>query len=276
MAPSKGSSSETDILWIERLQQRHERDASGLYYVEGMRQVLCALKAGLPLERLVYSEILAPAMMQKQVRLARRDGVAVLRVSPEQFRRLSVATHASGIGAVIRQKWTRIEEADPAAGLCWVAIGGSRSPGNVGTMMRAAEAAGAAGVIIFDKATDPLDQPVIRASMGGIFGLRLVRATLPELLLWVRRHRCRIVGMSPGGEISYSSIPIDSPLVLMFGEERKGLNQKELAVCWQTARIPMVGDADSLNVGVAAGVVLFDLLRRRTECQEYADRCGVS
>jgi tRNA G18 (ribose-2'-O)-methylase SpoU len=104
----------------------------------------------------------------------------------------------------------------------------------------------------------------VRASRGGIFGLRLVRASHDEAAGWASCHGCRVVGMSPCGGASYPGIGLRSPLLVLFGEERRGLTERELALCTDLATIPVVGPADSLNLGVAAGIVLFDLLRRRS------------
>ena len=251
-----------DIGRIRELRLRPARDATGQYYVEGLRQVFCALDANLPLELLVYCETLAPTIAQRRVRLARRAGARVMRVSPEQFRSVSTTSRASGIGAVLGQHWSSMQDADPAGGLCWIGLGLTRSTGNLGTLLRTAEAVGVAGVIFLDRLTDPFDAQVVRASMGGIFGLRLVRATHAELAEWVSRHRGEVVGAAPRGDVSYTEIPLRSPLVVLFGEERRGLTEPELRLCTRIAAIPMTGRADSLNLGVAAGVVLFDLRRR--------------
>ena len=122
-----------------------------------------------------------------------------------------------------------------------------------------------AGLIVLEPQTDPFDEGVVRASMGGIFSLQLARATHDELCEWASDRRCSIVGMSPRGDTSYTAIDIRSPVVIFLGEERRGLTERELSICHSTAGIPMRGHADSLNIGVAAGVVLFDLLRRRGE-----------
>jgi TrmH family RNA methyltransferase len=253
-----------EIARIRRLAARQERDATGLHYIEGLRQVFCALDSDLPLHLLVYCEALAPAIAQKRVRIAKHDGCRVLRLTPEQFRGISTAPRASGIGAILSQHWLSLDDAKASSGLCWIALGLTRSAGNLGTVLRTAEAAGAGGIIFLEGATDPFDPQVVRASMGGIFGLRLVRATHRELAAWAARHRCRVIGTSPGGDSCYTDVSLGSPLVLLFGEERKGLTERELALCGQTVRFPTVGRADSLNLGVATAVMLFDLRRRST------------
>jgi len=248
---------------IRSLRLRAVRERTGLHYVEGFRNFIQALDAQIPVESILYSEVLAqnPAV-QKNVRLQKRAGVPVLRVSPEVFRGVSGTLRASGIGAIFRQHWTPLTAADPRQGTCWIAVSSIRSPGNVGTMLRTAEAVGVGGVIFLGDQVDPFDPAVIRASMGGVFRLRLLRCGLPELVSWKARWGCRFWGTSPAAEGLYTEAPIDPPLVVFFGDERRGLSPEELALCTQTLRIPIVGRADSLNVGVAAGVILFEVLRR--------------
>jgi TrmH family RNA methyltransferase len=129
--------------------------------------------------------------------------------------------------------------------------------------VRTAEAVGASGIIFLGDQADPFDPAVVRASMGGIFRIQLARAGIELFEAWVRRHGCTVVGASPAGSTSYTDVPVDPPLVVLLGEERVGLSPRETAVATHLARIPMVGTADSLNVGVAAGVMLYEILRRR-------------
>jgi len=251
------------LVRIHRLQQRSVRERTGLHYIEGFRNFIQALDAKISVEAIVYSEILAqnPAV-QKNVRLQKRAGVPVVRVTPETFRRSSGTARASGIGAILRQHWTPLAEADPRQGCCWIALSSIRSPGNLGTILRTAEAAGVGGVVLIGDAVDPFDPAVVRASMGGLFRLRLVRTSLREFVDWAARWTCRIWGTSPSAEGLYTEATVDAPLVVLFGDERRGLSLEEQAICTQMSRIPIVGHADSLNVGVAAGVILFEVLRR--------------
>lgn len=248
---------------IRRLRLRSVRDRTGLHYVEGFRVVLQALDAQVPIDTLLYSEILArnPAV-QKKVRLSRRAGTRVVRVTPEEFRSVSETHRASGIGAILRQHWTPLDRVDPREGLCWVAVRFLRSPGNLGTLLRTAEAVGAGGAIFLGDVADPFDPNVVRASMGGLFNLKLVRASIEGFASWSRLHGCRVLGTSPSAADAYTQVPVDPPLVVLFGEERAGLSEEELEACTHRARIPIAGRADSLNVGVAAGVMLYEVLRR--------------
>lgn len=162
------------------------------------------------------SEALAPTIAQKSIHLARRAGVPTLRVTSDEFRSLYATDRASGVGAVLAQHWSMLDDADPGVGLCWVAVGLARSPGNLGSVPRTAEAAGTAGIIVLDAATDPFDSGAVRASMGGIFGLRLVRATHEEVSAWAQRNACSVVGMSPHGAGTHTRIDAGAPTVIFM------------------------------------------------------------
>lgn len=249
---------------VRTLRLRDVRTRFGLHFIEGFRNFIQALDAGIPIDTILYSEILAqnPAV-QKNVRLQKRAGVPIVRVRPEQFRAISGTARASGIGAIVRQHWTPLGDADPRQGTCWIAFSSLRSPGNIGTILRTAEAAGVGGVLLIGGQVDPFDPAVVRASMGGMFRLRLVRCALGDLAPWKERWGCRFWGTSPSADGIYTEASVQSPLVVFFGDERRGLAPEELALCTQTSRIPIVGRADSLNVGVAAGVILYEVVRRR-------------
>jgi TrmH family RNA methyltransferase len=221
-----------------------------------------------------------------------------VRVSPEQFRRISTAEHASGIGAIVRQHWTPLTQANPRAGLGWLVVERIRSPGNLGTILRTAEACGAGGAIFIRAAhlegdspilppvtrngatssprgkigtvpdhcdplgCDPFDPAVLRGSMGGLLHLKLVRATHEEVARWANRHDVQLVGLSPSAARLWTELPRGRPTALVIGEERSGLSPHQQSLCHTTVRLPMSGTADSLNVAIATGVVLYELVRR--------------
>lgn len=129
-------------------------------------------------------------------------------------------------------------------------------------MLRTAEATGVAGVIFLGRASDPFDPAVVRASMGGIFHLRLVRSKHAAVRAWATRHGVKLVGLAPGGTLLWTEAAHARPLGLLIGEEREGLTPEALKICHQTTRLPMFGRADSLNITVATGVMLYELLKR--------------
>ncbi len=252
---------------IQKLMRPGFRRSSGLAWVEGSRGFIRAVDHRRRIQTIVLCErLLKPAVVQMMVRRLRRTGTDVVRVTPEQFRLLSRTPRASGIGVLLRQHWTPLDQLRAEAESCWIAVSRIRSPGNLGTIIRTAEAVGLAGVIFLDSQTDPFDPGVMRGSMGSVISMRLTRTTLASLVDWARRHDVALLGTSPRGcELFTTALPQRS--VVLLGEEREGLTRAELDACATTVRIPMADGSDSINVAVAAGVVLFEL-RRRSAAQQ--------
>ena len=250
---------------------RQLRDSTRRFWIEGLRQFLWACDAGLTFDTVYHSRVLLKSGdVRRRIDRFVASGVRRVGLSPEEFRSISITERASGVGAIVRQHWTSLQRLDPRAGLCWLVVESIRSPGNLGTILRTAEATGAAGVIFVGCDADPFDPRVVRASMGGIFHLKLARTTLPELRQWSSEHGVRIVGLSPRASRLWTDIPTDHPTALLIGEERQGLTVGAAALCDTSARLPMVGCGDSINVAVATGVMLYELVRRRQPARGHA------
>jgi RNA methyltransferase, TrmH family len=255
---------EQTIARVRRLQKsRIARDRAGQFWIEGVRQFLRAADAGLKFDMIVYSRILLKQDdAHARLRILREHHVPCIGVAPEQFRRLSIAPHASGIGAIVKYHLTPINRADPYRGLCWLVLEHIRSPGNLGTILRTAEATGVSGVVFLGRDCDPFDPAVVRASMGGIFHLQLVRTTHERFARWARGLGIELIGLAPGAQKLWTVLPYVAPTALAIGEERRGLSERLSQICTSVVRLPMTGHTDSLNVAVATGVVLYELIRR--------------
>lgn len=250
---------------IRSLSHRSARDRSGLFWIEGIRNFVEACHAGLRFESVVRSPILLKSSLVGMLaRQLAAQGVPQWQVSPEQFRSVCRAEHASGIGAVARQHWIPLERAASKPGLCWVVVEHLRSPGNLGSIIRTAEAVSAAGLLFVGPTCDPFDCGVVRASMSGILRLPLARATPDKLRAWVEATGTTLVGLSPEGSRLWTDLPTSPRIGLVLGDERRGLSVALRSLCHSFVRLPMTGRADSLNVGVAAGIVMYELVRRRT------------
>jgi len=186
-----------------------------------------------------------------------------IHVSPEQFRSVCLSAHASGIGAVVAQHWASLDRLPADRGLCWLVLEDVRSSGNLGTIFRTAEACGVGGIILIGPNCDPFDPAVVRSSMGGIFHLSLARATPEQVKKWATAHHVHLIGLSPHAPHLWSEFPMPPRVGIVIGEERKGLSPRLSAMCRSTVRLPMTGRADSLNVGVAAGVMMYEIVRRQ-------------
>lgn len=271
---------------IRALRQRKEREQRGCYFVEGIRIVAEAVELAAAIELLIVApDLLTSAFAGALVETGRAQGVDVLDVSAEVFRSLSTKDGPQGLGAVLRQRWERIEEvtlpplngtsspSTPALqpGGLWVALDEIADPGNLGAILRTCDATGAAGVLLLGNTTDPYDPAALRASMGAIIAQRLVRASFAEFSDWKRRQGIAVVGTSGGAPLDYQAYTYPMPAVLLMGSERQGLDAAQRAVCDAVVGIPMAGRSDSLNLAVATAVVLYEIFNQRRR-QEIGDR----
>lgn len=183
---------------VRALADARTRQIQNCFWIEGVRNFVQACDAQLPFDTVVYCPVLLKSPVANM--LCRRlvaSGARRVRISPEQFRGISTTARASGIGAIVHQRWTPLKKAQPIGGLCWLVVEEIRSPGNLGTILRTAEACGVSGVIFVGSRCDPFDPAVLRASMGGICHLPLIRATHEEIGRWAARHGVELVGLSP-------------------------------------------------------------------------------
>jgi TrmH family RNA methyltransferase len=257
---------ESTLAEIERLQSdRTHRDTRRAFFVEGVRNVVQAIENGFDIETLLYSDqLLTVPIARRLVRDRTRSGVPTLRVSPETFRRVSRTHRASGVGAIVAQRWSPLHGVSPKAGLCWVVLEAIRSVGNLGSLIRTSEAVGGAGFILIGTRIDPYDPAVVRASMGALFRQKLIRTSYRSLSHWFRRHGCRVIGASPDGSAELHRFDYPRPTILILGEERQGLTPVQRGLCSCLVRIPMVGVADSLNLAVAGSLLLYEVYRARS------------
>ena len=248
---------------IERLQvDRQYRDSQGLFFVEGVRNFIEAIDHNCPLHTLLYSErLLINPIARKLVRRLKRAGHPFARVTPEQFRKVSRTERASGVGAILRQQLKALDQIDLQDQQCWTALSHMRSLGNFGALARTSAATGAAGFILMGDSIDPFDPSVIRATMGALFKQTLVRTSREQLRRWARKHNVQVVGASPGGDLDYRQISYTRPVVLVLGEERKGLTDEQRSICNHIVRIPMAEGMDSLNVAVAGSLLMYEMFR---------------
>jgi len=255
---------------VRALSHRKVRDASGTFWVEGIRQFVQAFDASYPFEAIVYSRVLLKSdLAEMLVRRLGARGVRRVAVTPEQFRSVSTTERASGIGAVVRQRWTPLGDVPVDRPL--LVIESLRSAGNLGTILRTAEATGVGAVVFLSAACDPFDPAVVRAIMGGIFHLRLVPTDHANFAGWAAKRGVAVVGLSPEAPRLWMELDhAGGPVAVLIGEERSGLTAAGRALSTQTVRLPMCGRADSLNVGVATGVMLYELVRRQHQSESAA------
>lgn len=256
------SSANDRLKAVRRLARRRDR---GAFVVEGHRQLRRALEGHAALHA-VYAapDLFLGAGDAELVRLAERRGADVVELGAAAFRSISSGARPDGLLAVAARWPTPLRSipVDPSP-LLLVAQGIER-PGNLGTIVRTACAAGATGLVCCDPQTDVFHPRTVSASVGGVFRLPLAVAAAAETVAWLRAHRIRIVVASPVGSLPPWGADLAGPVAVVFGCEKRGVTSTWLDAADDVVGIPMPGEAmDSLNVAVAAGVVLFEAARQR-------------
>lgn len=249
---------------IRKLRARGERDRTGTFFVEGIRQVVEAVQSDFEvIELIVASELLRSELALNMLDEQAHQGSAVMDVTGEVFASISDRDHPQGLAAVVRQRQPALSDLEVTDSGIWVALESISDPGNLGTILRTADAVGVSGVVLVGQSTDPYDPTVVRASMGALFTQPVVRTSAVELLDWAQTNQIGIAGTSPAATMDYSETDYPSPLLLLMGSERHGLSQRLLDSCDHLVRLPMVGRVDSLNLAVSTGVMLYEIFHRR-------------
>lgn len=248
-----------------KLRQRSHRDDAGLMLIEGYREIHRALEHGYRPTQLFYCEDLWLKHENEPALVARcRDlGADLFPCSKPVFEKLAYRERPDGLLAVGPQIVKRLADLtlpDDALLLVCEAI---EKPGNLGTMLRSADASGAAAVIVCDPCTDIHNPNVVRASTGTLFTLPVAQTTADELLPWLRANGFAILAATPHAEKLHFQQPLTGRVALCLGSEQYGLTDAFMRDAALRVRIPMLGVADSLNVSAAATILLAEAVRQR-------------
>jgi TrmH family RNA methyltransferase len=247
-----------------RLRDRRTREATGLTIVEGGRELLRALAAGVRVREafvcrdLVRSEDAETAI--EHLRAARAD---VIEVGPTAFAKLAFGARTEGVLATVRVPSVEIADLDlPPEPLILVAEG-IEKPGNLGAVFRSADGAGADAVVAASPRTDLFNPNAIRASLGTIFAVPFGSAPAAKVLAWLRLHEMRIVAARPGAALLATDADLRGRVAIVVGAEAEGLGDAWNEPDIEAVRLPMLGVADSLNVAASSAVLLYEARRQR-------------
>ncbi|MGB3329562.1 MAG: RNA methyltransferase [Thermomicrobiales bacterium] len=246
-----------------RLHSRKEREATGRFLVEGIRPVRAALQSSAEVEGVLYvPESLRDGYGRATIDLAMARNLPCLPLTASQFASISTRENPRGIAAVGRQAWSSLSQLTFATAPI-VVLHEPQDPGNLGTILRTCDAAGAAGVVLTGNAVDPWHPTALRAAMGATFGIPLVRCDLMACIAWADALSVAIVGTSDRAATDYATHRYDDRFVLLMGSERQGLPASLEAIAETMVRIPMAGQADSLNLAIATSLVLYEARNQR-------------
>lgn len=235
------------------LQQHKARAQSGLFLIEGIHHVGAAIEAGWEIEAILYSPDDLRSQFAHEL-VARFPG----RVEPLPSRILQTLAgkdNPQGILAIAQQRYFLLSQLHPIQSA--VALVSPQDPGNVGTILRTLDAVGADCLFILDGGVDAYHPTAIRASMGALFWKPVVRTTFVEFDAWRRECGYSLIGSSAHGELDFAVCQPTKPWILLCGSEQKGLTEEHARACTAMVSLPMQGHASSLNLAVAASVLLY-------------------
>jgi TrmH family RNA methyltransferase len=237
------------------LRRRKARAESGLFLVEGIHPVGEVIEAGWDIEAIIY----APEKLESDFanQLVSRFEGRIERVSQQVLESLAGKENPQGILAIVHQRPPTLEKL-PAC-RCGAALVAPQDPGNLGSVARILDAVGADMLLLLDGGVDAYHPTAIRASMGALFWITVAEATFDAFNRWRLDRHLQLVGTSAAGSQDYRSFRPGPAWILLLGSEQKGLTAAQMSACDASISLPMRGRASSLNLAVAAGILLYSL-----------------
>jgi TrmH family RNA methyltransferase len=249
---------------VVRLRRRNVRDAQSVLLVEGYRELQRALDNGcLPTQMFFCRSLFLGDNEDALIARARAGGSEISECGEPVFRKMAYRDRPDGLLALVPQQRLSLDDLRLGEVPLVLVAESIEKPGNLGTILRSADAAGVDGVIVCDKCTDIFNPNVVRASIGTIFTVPVVEASSAEVIDWLRAKGIRILAATPHAQLNYTDTPMDEPLAIVVGAEQYGLGPQWMAGGELKVRIPMMGQADSLNVASAATILLYEAVRQR-------------
>lgn len=248
---------------VVKLRGRRQRERQGLMIIEGYRELRRALDNAVPIREAYYcSDLYVGSNEPGLLADAAAAGAELVAVSAAVFHKIAYRDRPEGLLALAPIPRRGLEDlgADPSSAFLLVAEG-IEKPGNLGTILRSADAAGVDGVVVCDAVTDIFNPNTIRASIGAVFGLPVASASSEACLAWLAARGIPSFAATPAGDALYTAGQLRRPCAVVVGSEQYGLSSKWLEGASQRVRIPMRGQADSLNAAQAATLLMFEVLR---------------
>lgn len=252
----------TTVKDIRALHMRKERDATGTFLAEGLKIIIEALDQGQVPKILVFGKTDAPhPLLQRAISATLAAKGEVLEVTQEILEKISRKENPQMVLAVFAQKISALKDINPQSNPVWIALEQVRDPGNLGTIIRTADSAGLGGVILIDDCCDPFSLESVRATMGSIFALPIVKCRQIELMNDTRWNGSKVATHLKATH-SHRTAPYCAPCILLMGTEQSGLSDALTSWADLPVKIPMRGRADSLNLAVASAIMIYEATDR--------------
>ena len=245
---------------LRALRDKKHRRREERFLVEGLRLLTDARESGRIPETLVLAEGRDPhLLLDALIAEMDRTGGDIIEVSAAALSKVTGKDNPQAVAGVFTEFPTGLDRIDRTAAPLVLVAQALRDPGNLGTMLRTADAVGAGGLILVDDCADPFSVEAVRASMGAVFTVPLARAQWAEFLPWLRSGEGQLIAASLNDSHDYRAAPYRAPCFVMVGNESQGLPREYEQECDLAVRIPMLGRADSLNAAVAAAVLAYEV-----------------
>jgi len=248
---------------VRQLSQRKYRDKTGLFILEGIRNLEDVLRSDFELQSVLINSGFQDKPEAKELLAQVHKSVPILEVEDCLFQGLALTENPQGVILVIRQKKYSLEDILDTEPQVVVIADGIQDPGNLGTIIRTSSAAGASGVLVTKGSVDIYNPKVVRASMGGIFFLPVLPVESDEILIaLLKQKKYKIAVADLEGQIIYYEAALKRPIALTIGNENNGPSMLFKDNADLLLKIPMLGKVESLNAGVAAGILVYDIVRQ--------------
>lgn len=254
------------VKYAIKLRERRERERSGLMLVEGCAELALALAGGAKPQtvfccpELVVAGSPAATALLDQLRAAQ---VELVEVAQPVFEKMAYRENPDGWLAVLPHRRRALADLSLGSAPLLLVVEAVEKPGNLGAMLRSAEAAGVSALIVCDPTTDVSNPNVVRSSKGTLFSLPVAEASTPETLDWLHARHIAIVAATPQADQLYTQANLRGPVAIAVGAEANGLSQAWLNQADVRVRIPMAGRVNSLNVAAAATLLIYEAVRQR-------------
>ena len=248
---------------VQALREKRHRREEGLFLAEGLRILTEARETGrVPRFLFFAAASAAHPLVRALVHAVEAAGGEAVETTPAILSKLSGKDNPQAVVGVFDQFERRLDQLDRGAASIFLVAERLRDPGNLGTILRTGDAVGAGGLILVGDCVDPFSVAAVRASMGALFTVPIVRTGWEAFLAWLRRGPGQLVGLSLQTEHDYRGAAYAAPTFLLTGNEAQGLPDDYEAACDLLVKLPMLGKADSLNAAVATAVMAYEVLAR--------------
>jgi TrmH family RNA methyltransferase len=247
---------------VLRLQEKRARQKTGRFAVEGAREINRALSCGFELQFLLAYQPFATSLDAKEV-LAQLSSEKIWWISEVVFKKIAIRESTDGLMAVFNQRKLDINGLDIQPRSFFIAVDHVEKPGNLGAILRTADATGVSALFVLGSSVDLYNPNVIRASLGTVFHVPVFFLRDDEFYQWIDQHQVKTLALSPESRTTYFDFNFsDGPYLALFGNEADGLRQELKSRSTYQLSIPMKGIADSLNLSVSVALIAYESLRQ--------------